>query len=330
MVVAARQRASLPIDGKVLLFNNWKSDHSLLLYERDVEVHGAIFSFIESGLENEEFCLFAYDNTAGRLYPESVFKEEIQAGELQLFPMGGGSLQREIQELNEKLQKMYRQVPSNYHTLRVVVDFSSLTAPSSLEAVIGCVKGIMEKRNERIHLPWTRVRYRARKVTAPFPLRSLIAFNIESLPNEIISTLLGIHENVVISARNEYTMSLLNYRFGEMPDLISVETIPRKAVEKIVKKHLETIILSLLLRSPMCGYDLIRTIYQRYHTFLSQGTVYPLLYDLERHGLLSIVKSGSPRSKVYAVTDSGREEAKTKINDFISAQKYLLESIQRA
>lgn len=328
MVVAARQRASLPIDGKVLLFNNWKNDHSLFLYERDVEVHGAIFSFIESGLENEELCLFAYDNTTGKLYTESVFKDQVQAGMLHLFPMGDKNIQMEIQELDKKLREMYRQVPKNYHTLRVVADFGSLTTSRSLETVIGCVKGIMEKRNERLRLPWSRTRYRAKKMTAPFPLRTLIAFNVESLPNGAVNTLLEIHENVVISARNEYTMSLLNYRSGEIPDLISVETIPRETLERFVKKHLDTIILSLLLRNPMCGYDLIRTIYQRYHTFLSQGTVYPLLYDLERRELLGIVKSGSPRSKVYALTDHGGKEAKTRINDFISTQRYLLESIR--
>jgi len=81
--------------------------------------------------------------------------------------------------------------------------------------------------------------------------------------------------------------------------------------------------MALLPRSPMCGYDIIPTIYQRYHTFLSQGTGYPLLYSLEGEGLLSMVKSRSPRSEVYALTEEG------KINDFTSAQKYLLESIRK-
>lgn len=85
-------------------------------------------------------------------------------------------------------------------------------------------------------------------------------------------------------------MSLLSYRSGEVPDLPSTEAIPRIALERFVKKHLETLVLSLLPRSPMCGYDLIRTIYQKYHTFLSQGTVYPLLYDrrARAEGLLRV------------------------------------------
>lgn len=117
-------------------------------------------------------------------------------------------------------------------------------------------------------------------------------------------------------------MSLLNYRPLELSELPQVEAIPKQALEPFVKKHLETIVLYLLARAPMCGYDIIRTVYHRYYTFLSQGTVYPLLYSLERKGFLSVVKPGSPRSKVYALTEEGKRAAESRINDFISRNTY--------
>ena len=147
------------------------------------------------------------------------------------------------------------------------------------------------------------------------------------MPGDAVKELMKLHDSVVISARNEYTMSMLNFHGGEVPESPSVETLPRDALERFVKRHLETLVLSMLRENRMCGYDVIRTIYQRYHTFLSQGTVYPLLYSLESKGLLKVVQSDSPRSKVYALTEQGEEIAKARINDFISAQKYLLESI---
>jgi DNA-binding PadR family transcriptional regulator len=108
-----------------------------------------------------------------------------------------------------------------------------------------------------------------------------------------------------------------------------VETLPRQTLARFVKRHFETIVLSMLQRNPMCGYDAIKLIYQRYHTFLSQGTVYPLFYSLQRRGLVKVVDGGSPRSKVYALTEEGGRVARDEIDGFISAQRYLLESIRK-
>jgi DNA-binding PadR family transcriptional regulator len=329
-MVAVSQRASFPIGENVVLFDHLIGDCLFFLYERDTEVHGALFSFMESGLENGELCLFAYDNTEGRLHPEAVFGKYIEAGKLHLLPMGEKSTLEEVKNLSSKLAELCRRVESGKDgALRVVVDFGGLPTRSNVDSILDCVRKIMEKKDKKIRMRWNRTRYKTKKLEAPFPIRAITAFNADSLPNDALRELLNLHHNAVISARNQHTMSLLNYRPPELPDLPPVEAIPRQALEFFVKKHLETIVLALLSRSPMCGYDIIRTIYQRYHTFLSQGTVYPLLYSLEGEGLLSVMKSGSPRSKVYALTEEGKRVAEGKINDFISAQKYMLESIRK-
>ena len=49
---------------------------------------------------------------------------------------------------------------------------------------------------------------------------------------------------------------------------------------------------------PMCGYDIIKTIFIEYKVFLSQGTVYPILYSLVEQGLLyAEYGKGNMRSK---------------------------------
>ena len=326
----AKQRVSFPLGGKVLLFDNLKSGCFLFLYERGVEVHGALISFVENGLGNGELCLFAYDNTEGRLHPEQVFSQQIEAGKLHLFPMGKKSIREEVKELSCKFRELCRRAkPENGEALRVVVDFGSLPTRSTIGDIIDCVGKISEKKSELVRPRWNRAAYRGGRSGVPFPLRAITAFNVDSLPGDAVKELMELHDSVVISVRNEYTMSMLNFRGGALPEAPPVETLPRDALEKFVKRHLETLVLSMLRENQMCGYDVIRTIYQRYHTFLSQGTVYPLLYSLESKGLLSVVKSDSPRSKVYALTEEGKRVAEGKINDFISAQKYLLESIRK-
>lgn len=314
---ATKHSISLPISDKVFLFDNI-ADSFLLLYERDVEVYGTFFSFLEIGLRREELCFFAYDNSSRKLYLERAFREDISKGAFQLFPIVNKRAM-ELKRLNDKLRATYKEIPKNYHALRLVADFSSLPNSRTADEVLNCIRGIMRKKDEKIRL--------GNRGEVHFPLRAMFAFEVETLNDDNIKELLGLCENMLISARSERRMSFLNFR-QKSADLIHVETVPRETLEHFVKSHLETLVLALLLRNPMCGYDVIQSIYQRYHTFLSQGTVYPLLYSLQRGGLLEVSKSEGSRAKVYSLTEQGEELARRRVDDFKRAQSLLLESME--
>jgi len=313
-MVAVSQEMWVPISDRVILLK--QNGSSLLLYENGVEVYRTLCSFIESGLKNGELCVFAYDNTDGKRHPERVLKAYVEAGDLYHFPLEKGGLLQGIEGLNSKVEGLCERVRSDGSLLkgeavRVAIDFGSLPTPCNFGSIIDCVMGILKKKDEKI------------------PLRVITTFNADSLTDDAVGRLMELHENVMTSMHNEHRMFLVNYRSPGLPSPSPVGTVSRKDLERFVKKHLEIIILSLMLRSPMCGYDLIRTIYHRYHSFLSQGTVYPVLYNLLRRGFLRVGEGSNPRSKVYALTEHGVEEAKTMINHFISAQEYVLESIRK-
>ncbi len=80
---------------------------------------------------------------------------------------------------------------------------------------------------------------------------------------------------------------------------------PRKLEdrEKSVLDNLREIVLSMLREQPMCGYDLIKAIYQRHDVVVSQGRVYPLLYSLEGRGVVRGELKGNARVKVYLVKE---------------------------
>ena len=68
----------------------------------------------------------------------------------------------------------------------------------------------------------------------------------------------------------------------KVPDLCeSQEDNCKKVVDKIIKTNREVFIMCSLLEKQMCGYDIIKEIFSRCDVFLSQGTVYPILYTLE-------------------------------------------------
>lgn len=326
------ERVSLPVDQKILLFNGLRpGDCALFLYGQGVEVHNTFISFIEGGLKNQELCLYAYDNTSGRLHLENFFKEQVADGRLYLYPMVKGS-QNEMDDLKDELDGLYRSIRlGKYPALRLVMDFGSLFAPSRADRIIDCVRGVLVEKEKVFRRRWTRPKYKSHtKTTEPFPLTGIIAFSAGSLDDGTIKNLFRLHNPIVISTENEHMISSLNFHSGESAeDLSLIETLPRQTLARFVKRHLETIVLSMLQRGPMCGYDAIKLLCQRYHTFLSQGTVYPLFYSLQRRSLVKVVDGGSPRSKVYSLTEEGKGVAEGRINDFISAQRYLLESIKR-
>ena len=110
----------------------------------------------------------------------------------------------------------------------------------------------------------------------------------------------------------------MNTSVENVPDLCeSQEDYCKKFVDRIIKTNREVFIMFSLLEKQMCGYDIIKEIFSRCDVFLSQGTVYPILYTLEEEGMLHAEYSkGDMRSKKYSLTPRGRAAAEKDIEDF--------------
>lgn len=314
----ARNSASFPLDEKVLLFDNlMDKDYALLLYGPGVDVWRFFYSFMENGLGKDELCICIYDKVNSKLQLDVTFGEAIKTGKLFPFPLGEGYLPKEIEELEGQVKKVYTKARSEEKELRVLIDFGKLITRHSYDKAMDFVKGVLAMSSQ------------SAKGKKPVPQTVMTAFNYESLEAEQTKALIGMHKNVLISTKDGTTTLALNFQTRKKIEGNGVEIAQRDALEHFVKRHLETIIYSMLLEHPMCGYDIIKTIYQRYYTSLSQGTVYSLLYALEAKGLLSVAKAETQRSKIYVLTEQGRGVADSQIKDFIVAQQYLLESIKK-
>jgi PadR family transcriptional regulator, regulatory protein PadR len=110
----------------------------------------------------------------------------------------------------------------------------------------------------------------------------------------------------------------------------SEEDYCQKFIDRIIKANREVFILSTLLERQMCGYDLIKEIFSKCDVFLSQGTVYPILYTLEEEGLLHAEYSkGDMRSKKYSLTTRGREIAEKDVEFFSKALEQISLLVKR-
>jgi PadR family transcriptional regulator PadR len=115
----------------------------------------------------------------------------------------------------------------------------------------------------------------------------------------------------------------------------SARTEDRTSIERELKRgSLELIVLHLLEPGEAYGYEIVTKLTTRSNGALgvTDGTLYPVLYRLERAGFVAVrwetPERGVPR-KYYRLTDTGREELsrlRQEWNAFVSAMAALLAS----
>jgi DNA-binding PadR family transcriptional regulator len=81
--------------------------------------------------------------------------------------------------------------------------------------------------------------------------------------------------------------------------------ILRKIHERIIKNFMDIIIMTELRNGSLSGYDFISYIHNKFNLLVSSGTVYSLLYSLERNGLIEGV--WEERKRVYRLTQKGEK-----------------------
>jgi len=87
------------------------------------------------------------------------------------------------------------------------------------------------------------------------------------------------------------------------------EEMIEKLRMRLVKNFMDVFILAELEDGPVSGYDVIYDLQKRFGVFVSSGTVYYLLYSMERDGLIS--GRMQHRKRVYTLTEKGEENLKT-------------------
>lgn len=124
-------------------------------------------------------------------------------------------------------------------------------------------------------------------------------YNIDKLDSSKIKDLVKIHDRMIISVNQVKMLSDKNLE-REM------DRLSPKIVENLVKKELKNILISILLSNSMCGTDLVKVLYKKFKVFISPGTLYPTLHELEKEGLLKY--EYKLKSKIYAITEKERAE----------------------
>ena len=83
-----------------------------------------------------------------------------------------------------------------------------------------------------------------------------------------------------------------------------------KALRKrAIKSFLDVFVLAEIQERPLSGYDIVGILHKRFDVYFSPGTVYSLLFSLERNGLVQ--GTTNSRKRVYALTEKGEQTLET-------------------
>ena len=93
-------------------------------------------------------------------------------------------------------------------------------------------------------------------------------------------------------------------RQNEMESVLETRTL-KDMQRRMLKDFLDMIIMTKLRNSErLGGYKIMELIYNKFDFLVSPGTVYSLLYAMERRGLIR--GEGTGRRRTYALTDQGK------------------------
>lgn len=93
-----------------------------------------------------------------------------------------------------------------------------------------------------------------------------------------------------------------------------------KINKELLKGSTGTLVLSLLEKKPMYGYEMIKTIEQRSEGVFAfkEGTLYPILHALEAEGYLQTDWSDNEgrKRKYYTLTEAGRKHLAGRLSEW--------------
>ena len=82
----------------------------------------------------------------------------------------------------------------------------------------------------------------------------------------------------------------------------------KKLRKRAIQNFMDVLILTEIKKGPLSGYDVIGLIHGKFGILTSSGTVYSLLYSLERDGWIKGVWNS--RKRVYELTEKGERDIK--------------------
>ncbi len=91
--------------------------------------------------------------------------------------------------------------------------------------------------------------------------------------------------------------------------------------ERVIKSFLDIVVMAKLKSEELSGYDFIAFINKQFDMLISAGTVYSLLYSLERKQLIEGI--GEERRRTYKLTEKGSQTIDTILREHSKIEGFM-------
>ncbi len=223
-----------------------------------------------------------------------------------------------IQDLKSQLDKYFDEMEKESKTMFLVADWSNGDL-RNCETFLPFLDSLIKK-SQGLSPGWKRKYHIKIKQKTPFLLVN--AFETTNLDNEFIQELIGMHKRVYLMQENLNTFLLPTISPSQETIFPKHHTLPQKALERLAKTNLELITLLFLEDNGKSGYQILKDIASHFHCILSQGTLYPLLYQLEKENKIT-KQNGKGREVVYTLTQEAKNELKLRKENCLKAYQHL-------
>ena len=294
--------------GKNILFDKINYGENILVLYQDTNNHQQIFRNFLKQFPDNDSILFYVSHKANQL----CFNFNIQTFSFNVIT------EDTIHELKSKLNKSFEKMEKTGTNLFLVCDWSKADL-SSCEIFLPFLESLIEKSRGIIPSGWKRT-YKSIKQKTPFTL--INAFETTNLEGHFIHQLLPLHQRIYLMQENFNTFLLPAISPSLQTIFPKSHVLPQETLEKLTKDNLELIALLLLEREGKSGYQILKEIAGHFHCILSQGTLYPLLYQLEKKGKV-IKQNGKGREVIYSLNKKTREELQSQKETAVRAYQHL-------
>lgn len=298
--------------GPIYIFNEFYDvGNDLYLYDsKEERRYYFTKSFFQAGMDKNKLCVYVFPRKEEKFqfsgFSGDAFREiELIRGNIKMLK------EEDLEAFYSDFEKIKSYAMENgYNGIYLKIDFGRVR------------NEIMDKAIE--------LEKKLHNSSNGVPVASISSFNMNFLNQEAVNALTRLHDRVMITTESGETSIAFFQKPGVKPVHIPrIDIISSKMMEHTVKKSLRILILSMLKQQPMCGFDIIKSLMHHFNVLLSQGTVYPILYSLEKEGYLRTIIKSDNKTKLYVPTEKAYEYIDRQIKEYILAQEKILALVSR-
>lgn len=293
---------------KNILFDKVDHGENFLILYSNTSNHKHIFQNFVKHMSNENSILFYISHKTNQLN----FSFDVQKFSFNIINKDV------ISNLNSQLGKCFDEVEKNNKNMLLLSDWSNANL-NDCEVFLPFLDNLI-KRSRGLSPPGWKRKYRGISQKTPFALVN--AFETSNLNGEFIQQLTGMHQRIYLLQEKLNTFFLPTISPSTETIFPKSHALPQEILEKLVKSNLELVTLLLLERNDKSGYQILKEIAQHFHCILSQGTLYPLLYQLEKENKLT-KQNGKGREVIYSLSTETKKQLESRKENCLKAYQHL-------